>query len=73
MSTATTPLAVDAGKLRNATDLLDRRLRTAPNSVAYIRRTSHGLENVTTTAFTQDVRQLAAGSSPKGLMSATGW
>ncbi len=67
MSTAATPLAVETGELENATDLLERRLRSAPDHVAFLRRTSHGLETVTTSAFCREVRRLAAGLVAEGV------
>ena len=67
MSTATTPLAVEPGELRNTADLLERRLRTSPDHVAFVRQTSHGLEDVTTRAFAHEVRRLAAGLIVEGV------
>jgi hypothetical protein len=57
VSIATTPLAVESGELRNTTDLLERRLRIAPDHVAFARRTSARLENVTTREFHDEVRR----------------
>ncbi len=67
MRTATTPIAVLAGEIRNATDLLERRVRIAPGHVAFARRTSTGLEDVTTSAFCHEVRRLAAGLIAEGV------
>ena len=67
MSTATTPIAVQPGEFRNATDLLERRVRIAPDHVAFARRTSTGLEDVTTSAFYHEVRRLAAGLVVEGV------
>src|SRR5665811_1227260 len=67
VSTATTPIAVLPGEFRNATDLLERRVRTAPDHVAFARRTSTGLEDVTTAAFCHEVRRLAAGLIAEGV------
>jgi long-chain acyl-CoA synthetase len=67
VSIATTPLAVEPGELLNTTDLLERRLRTSPDHVAFARQTSHGLQNVTTRAFAQEVRRLAAGLIVEGV------
>ena len=67
MSTATTPIAVLPGEFRNATDLLERRVRTSPDHVAFARRMSRGLEDVTTNAFCHEVRRLAAGLIAEGV------
>ena len=61
MSTATTPPAVDTGLRHNTTDLLELRLRVAPEGIAFYRRTSDGLHAVTTRDFHTEVRRLAAG------------
>src|SRR5664279_4577332 len=62
-----TPLAVEARGMQNATDMLERRFRAAPDHVAFARRTSQGLENVTTRAFYDEVRRLAAGFVAEGV------
>lgn len=67
MSIATTPLAVESGELRNTTDLLERRVRIAPDRVAFARRTSARLENVTTSEFHDEVRRIAAGLVAEGV------
>ncbi len=67
MTISTTPLAVDAGMVRNTTDLLEHRLRTAPEHVAFMRRTSDGLSRVTTRMFAGQVRRLAAGLVAQGV------
>ena len=67
MSTSTTPLAVEPGELRNTTDLLERRLSTAPDHIAFARRTAHGLEYITTRNFGQEVRRVAAGLVAQGV------
>lgn len=53
--------------MRNITDLLERRLRTAPDAIAFGRQTDHGLEDVTTRSFVQAVRRLAAGLVAEGV------
>ncbi|HEY5483105.1 MAG TPA: AMP-binding protein [Propionibacteriaceae bacterium] len=67
VSIATTPIAVEPGELRNVTDLLDRRVSSAPDHVAFARRTSKGLEDVTTSAFCHEVHRLAAGLVAEGV------
>jgi long-chain acyl-CoA synthetase len=58
--------------MQNATDLLEHRLRAAPDHIAFARRTSHGLENVTTRAFYEEVRRLAAGLIAEGVGAGDG-
>jgi long-chain acyl-CoA synthetase len=67
VTTSTTPLAVEARGMQNATDMLERRFRAAPDHVAFARRTSQGLENVTTRVFYGEVRRLAAGFVAEGV------
>ncbi len=67
MSTATTPLAVEPRRVLNTTDLLEHRLRTAPDHIAFVRRTDRGLEYVTTRSFSHEVRRLAAGLVAEGV------
>ncbi|HSN11477.1 MAG TPA: AMP-binding protein [Propionibacteriaceae bacterium] len=70
MTTSTTPLAVEPGLFRNVTDLLEERLRTAPDHTAFARRTSGGLEPVSTHVFCCEVRRLAAGLVARGVQPA---
>jgi len=67
VSIATTPLAAEPGELRNTTDLLERRLITSPDHVAFARQTSYGLEYITIRAFSQEVRRVAAGLVAEGV------
>ncbi len=66
-TTSTTPLVVDSGPFRNVTDLFEERLRTHPGHAAFLRRTSRGLEEVSTRQFSREVRQVAAGLVARGV------
>jgi long-chain acyl-CoA synthetase len=67
VTTSTTPQAVEPGWLRNVTDLLEVRVRTSPDHVAFARRTEQGLVEVSTRTFCQEVHRLAAGLIARGV------
>ncbi|MBI4899821.1 MAG: AMP-binding protein, partial [Actinobacteria bacterium] len=67
VTTSTMPLAVESARLRNVTDLLEARVRTFPDHVAFARRRDHGLEEVSTRTFCQEVHRLAAGLIARGV------
>ncbi len=67
MTTSTTPIAVESDLFCNVTDLLEERVRTSPDHVAFAHRTSQGLEDVTTRVFRREVRRLAAGLMARGV------
>ncbi|HET7723009.1 MAG TPA: AMP-binding protein [Propionibacteriaceae bacterium] len=67
MTTATTPIAVESDVICSVSDLLEERLRTAPDHVAFLRRTGEGLVEVTTREFCRAVRRLASGLIARGI------
>lgn len=67
MTTASTPQTVDAGLVRNVTDLVERRVATDPDSVAFLRCTSGRPVDVTVASFRDQARRLAKGLVAQGL------
>ena len=61
------PLAVDRLDLRNTTDLLADRLRDAPEHIAFARRCTSGLVDVTPRDFHDFCHGVARGLIAEGL------